>query len=605
MSETSQDHQYQRHLIFMFTSAFIFLIIISRFLYVQILGGEAHSLQSESNRTREVEVVPSRGRIYDRNGKLLVDNIPAYSVFVIPYELKNDELLLSIIRELFPHEEVNIKTKLQNASTRYQPVKILTVDHSKLTYFVENRSDLPGVISQDEPQRYYPSGIRAPHFLGYIKEINKEEIRGLEGDYYNSGDVIGKMGLEKQYEHLLRGQKGFKYLEVDVLGREVREIQTPNTVEPVPGNNLILTLDRDLQYKSEELLGDSLGAIIALNPFNGEIYAAVSKPDYEPFFMSSHFTQEEYNILLNDLGSPLYNRVTQSMYPPGSTYKLVGAIAALNDNIISPEQTFVCNGSFRIGRKVHYCWRKGSHGKLNLFQAIEQSCNVYFYNVSQKLTLAQWAHYGKLLQFGENTGLDFPEENPGILPVKEYMDEKYKDVGWIEKGQMINLIIGQGDLLVTPLQMVKFTAAIATKGKMIQPHFLKMSVNSETDSTLFVLSDKTSYMDTIRDEVWEVIRQGMHGVVNGEKGTARTVRQRNVLVAGKTGTAQNIHGQDHAWFIGYAPEVDPVIALAVFVENGGGGGRIAAPIAREIFKEFFRLQNLQQESLLSSKMNGR
>ncbi len=602
MQESSSDQKNKRRFIFIAITFFLFIVVYFRFFFIQILGSEEHSLQSESNRTREVQIFPNRGRIYDRNHVLLVDNVPAYSVFVIPYELKDENYLFNLIDAYFPEEKNNIIQRLETAPTRYQPVKILTVDYEGLVYFEENRLDLPGVIFQNEPQRFYPSGIRASHFLGFIKEISEDEIKGLSSDYYNPGDVIGKTGLEKYYENILRGKKGYTYLEVDVIGREVGEIQTPNTVKTVSGNNLILTLDRDLQIKAEELLGDSFGAIVALNPQNGEIYAAVSKPDYEPFFMSSRFTQEKYNLLLNDPGSPLYNRVTQSRYPPGSTYKIIGAISALNENDTTPEQTFVCNGRFRIGRKTHYCWRKEGHSKLDIVQAIEQSCNVYFYNLSQKLTLEQWSDYGRKFGFGATTGLDFPEENPGILPIKTYMDEKYKEVGWNEKGQMVNLIIGQGDLLTTPLQMARFTASIATKGNLVQPHFLKMAEDSKSDSVVYTPTLTVKYVEGIREDVWDTVRQGMYNVVNGSRGTARTVQNRNIAIAGKTGTAENIHGQDHAWFIGYAPEENPIIALTVFVENGGNGGRIAAPIAREIFKEFFRLSEFKNNVILSSKL---
>ena len=239
---------------------------------------------------------------------------------------------------------------------------------------------------------------------------------------------------------------------------------------------------------------------------------------------------------------------------------------------------------------------------LDLIGAIEQSCNVYFYNVSQMLGIDTWSRYGKLFKFGELTGLDFPEEKPGLLPTKEYMDQKYKDEGWIEKGQMANLIIGQGDLLATPLQMARFAAVLGTRGKFIQPHFLKEVVNSRTDSTIFIPGIKQTRITTIKDEVWEAVRRGMHNVVNGEHGTARSVQHPEIIIAGKTGTSENPHGLDHAWFIGYAPEENPTIALVVFVENGGGGARIAAPIAREIFREYFRLQKIQSNVLLSEEI---
>ncbi|MCH8285411.1 penicillin-binding protein 2 [candidate division KSB1 bacterium] len=603
MNEETPDQLSQRSQSFTLATAFIFLVILSRFFYIQILGSEEHYLRSEANRTRPVEEIPTRGLIFDRNNVLLVDNVPAYSIYVFPYELKDIDYLYELIGQKFHEDLENVKEKIKNAKTRYQPVKILSgLSHSDIVFFVENKLNLPGVMTQVEPKRYYPSGIKAPHFLGYIKEIDEDEIERSVNNFYKSGDLVGKQGLEKYYEEYLRGEKGYKFLEVDAFGREVGEIITANTKQAQSGKNLVLTLDRDLQKLSEDLLGDSLGAVIVINPQNGEIYVAVSKPDYEPDFMSSRFTQEEYNLLLLDPAAPFYNRVSQSVFPPGSTYKLIGAITALNENILEADQKFTCTGSWRLGNKTHYCWRRAGHGTLTIAQAIEQSCNIYFYNLSQKLTFDIFASYGEKFLFGTSPGLDIPgeQQNPGILPTSEYMDNKYKN-DWNEKGMMAIQIIGQGDLLVTPLQMARFAGAIGTRGKMVTPRFLREVVDSKTNEVLFRSQENVVQIEGIKDEVWDLVREGMRNVVNGERGTARTVRHKEVVIAGKTGTSEN-NGQDHAWFIGYAPEENPTIALAVFVENGGGGGRVAAPIAREIFKEYFRLQKTRKNTLLSSKI---
>jgi len=287
-------------------------------------------------------------------------------------------------------------------------------------------------------------------------------------------------------------------------------------------------------------------------------------------------------------------------FPPGSTYKIIGALTALNENILEAGQKFTCTGSWRIGNKTHYCWRRGGHGTLTMAQAIEQSCNVYFYNLSQKLTFDQFAIYGAKFLFGTPPGLDIPgeQQNPGVLPTRDYMNKKYID-GWSDKGMMAIHIIGQGDLTVTPLQMARFAGAIGTRGKLVKPRFLKEVLDSKTNEVFFQSPDSVIQIQGIAEEVWDLVREGMRNVVNGDKGTARTVRHNEVIIAGKTGTSEN-SGQDHAWFIGYAPEENPTIALAVFVENGGGGGRIAAPIAREIFKEYFRLQKSRKNTLLSS-----
>jgi len=567
-----------------------FIILLYRFFSVQIIGQELYFLRSEENRIRPVTVYPIRGLMYDRNGKLIVDNIPAYSISVIPYEVKANKEFNSFISTHFPEESTSIEKKIKQARTQYQVTKIMQVDYDKLTIFEENLADLPGVMTQIEPQRSYPSGVRMSHFLGYIKEIAEAEIQSMGNDYYHAGDIIGKKGIERQYEHILRGQKGNKYLEVNALGQVEREIITENTTPAKPGNSLILTIDLELQQLAEELLIGHNGAIIALNPQNGEIYIATSKPDYDPSLMSGRMTNEEANSIYNDVNHPLFNRATQSVFPPGSTFKLIGVIAALNDSILTPSKEYTCTGSHRVGRMPKYCWNRGGHGTLNMIEAIEQSCNVYFYNLSRELDIDRWSYYASIFGFGNKSGIDIPEENSGVLPDSKLMDEKEGVGKWHPIGTIVNLIIGQGELLTTPLQMARFAAAIGTRGKLVQPHFLKYVIDSYSDSVVYVPDYEVTQIEEIRDDVWDVVREGMRLVINGERGTARSVRMKDVVVSGKTGTAQNPHGEDHAWFIAYADSENPTIAIAVFVENGGGGSRTAAPIASKILRKYFELQ---------------
>ncbi|MFC1556988.1 penicillin-binding transpeptidase domain-containing protein, partial [candidate division KSB1 bacterium] len=366
---------------------------------------------------------------------------------------------------------------------------------------------------------------------------------------------------------------------------------------PINGNNLVLTLDNELQSLAEELLAGYNGAIIALNPQNGELYATVSKPDYDPILMSGRITPEQMDVWNNDPSKPLYNRATQGTYPPGSTFKLIGAITALNEGILSPDKTYTCTGSHRVGREVKLCWNRGGHGTLNMIEAIEQSCNVYFYNLSRELEIDTWAKYAGYFEFGSRTGLDFPEnqENEGVLPTTDFMKSKFKPNEWTELGTIVNLIIGQGELLTNPLQVCRFAAALCTKGRMIQPHFLKYIVDSYTDSVLYRPEYPYTQIEEINEEVWDIIREGMYRVINGEHGTARSVgwTVRDAVVGGKTGTSENPHGDDHAWFIGFAPFENPSIAITVIVENGGGGSRVAAPIASQVINKYFELQKNQ------------
>ncbi|MFC1477672.1 penicillin-binding protein 2 [candidate division KSB1 bacterium] len=574
----------------------VFFSILFRFFFVQILNREEYYVQAEENRIRPVVVSPIRGLILDRQKRLIVDSVPAYSISVIPYEIIESGYFYDFVEVNFSQDLPLIKRRLDSAPTPYQAVKIKQVDYNELTIFEENLADLPGVMPTIEPQRSYPSGVRISHFLGYIKEINEEEIQSSQDKYYRRGDILGKKGLEKQYEEKLRGEKGSSFYEVDVNGQVVREIVTEDTKPPVHGMNLVLTLDLDLQRLAEDLMTEHKGAVVALNPQNGEIYTAVSRPDYDPMILSGFTSQAEYDSLLLNPMTPLFNRASQSAQPPGSTFKLIGAITALNDDIAPVEREYSCGGYLSVGRQPKYCWKLEGHGTLNMIEAIEQSCNVYFYNLSKesRFTIDRWSYYASLFGFGQKTGLDIPEDYPGILPTKEVMDEKVGEGAWQMWGTMVNLVIGQGELLTTPVQMARFAAAIGTRGKLVEPHFLNYVVEAYTDSVIEIPEYNTEYITEIRDDVWDVIREGMRRVVNGDNGTAKSVRMPDVVVAGKTGTAQN-PGDDHAWFIGYAPEENPTIAIVVFIENGGGGGRVAAPVAGSIFREYFRLKRENED----------
>ncbi|MFC1564077.1 penicillin-binding protein 2 [candidate division KSB1 bacterium] len=593
----------QRKKVYVLLMSLVFIVLFYRFFSIQIIGSEEYAIKSDMNRIRERILTPIRGQIYDRNNILLVDNVPAYSISVIPYELKNKEILYSFIGDHFPEELENVKQKLSDA-TEYRPVKILRVDLNGLALFEENKLEMPGIFSQIEPQRDYPSGISASHFFGYIKEIDEDEIGILGKDYYRSGDIIGKDGLEKQYENYLRGEKGLMYLEVDALGQEMGEIITNNSTNSVPGKNLILTFDRDLQATAEQALEGKRGAIIALDPNTGEILTAVSKPDYEPFFMNKRLTPEEWNAMLQDTTDPLANRATQGFFPPGSTFKLVAAIAALNDSIITPDKRYYCPGYTTIGTRVARCHRASGHGNLNLIEAIEQSCNVYFYNLAKNdIDIDVWSKYAKMFKFGEKTGLDTPEEKSGVLPDRAFLDEHFGKGQWT-KGYEVNQVIGQGDVITTPLQMARFVGIIATKGKIVTPHFLKSVHDVQTDSMIYEYNIETEQIEIIREDVWNTVRQGMYDVVHGDGGTAKRVRAVGVPVGGKTGTAQTgteqIKREDHAWFIAFAPFDDPEIAICVFVENGGGGSANAAPVATAVLKKYFDLKKERQKVILSA-----
>ncbi|MFQ6114309.1 MAG: penicillin-binding protein 2, partial [bacterium] len=555
----------------------VFAILIGRFAQLQLYSWDKYFRTSERNRIREVVIQPSRGLIYDRNGEILVDNRPGYSVSVVPYELLNADSSIVLLSSIIRQKPSQIRNKIKKKQVGlFYPVKLKRqVGFKVLSALEEHRLELPGVLYGVESKRFYPAGVRAPHLFGYLGEVTSKELSARNDEDYRAGDLIGKNGIELQYEHYLRGEPGVQYIEVDVLGREVRDLPELSPKFPVPGKNLYLTLDAEIQRYLEKVMEDKKGAAVVLDPRNGEVLAIVSEPDYDPEIFSSPLAPAIWNQLVNHENKPLYNRACQSLYPPGSTFKLVLAAAGLETGIIDPERKVLCKGSYRLGRRSFDCWKKEGHGQVNLMQAIEQSCNVYFYTMSLEVGLDNWSKFAKLFQFGKPTRLDLPNESSGLVPTKEYFNERYRKQGWT-RGMILNLAVGQGDLLVTPLQMAYFTMILANEGFAFKPHLLKKIEDPTSRQTVPIEVDSLKVRG-VGPETFKKIKLGMSLVVNGPHGTGRAAWIPQMTVCGKTGTAQNPHGEDHAWFIGFAPMENPVVALCILVENGGSGGAVAAP----------------------------
>ncbi|MFQ5822456.1 MAG: penicillin-binding protein 2 [bacterium] len=583
MSEDLQN----KKLFYTIITLVLFAILLGRFTQLQIYNWDKYFSRSERNRIREVVIEPSRGLILDRHGEILVDNRPAYSVFVVPYEFLRADSSISLLSSIIKQKPSQIKHKIKKEQVGlFNSVKLKRhIGFQVLSAIEEYRLDLPGVLYGIESTRFYPAGIRAPHLFGYLGEITSRELLERKDEKYNLGDLIGKNGIELQYENYLRGESGVQYIEVDVFGREVRDLPELTGKSPVPGKNLYLTIDADIQRYLERVMKDKKGAAVILDPRNGEVLAMVSKPDYNPEIFSTPLTPEIWKQLVNHEDRPLYNRACQSLYPPGSTFKLILAAAGLEQGIIDPERKVFCAGTYRLGRRNFDCWKKGGHGEVNLLQALEQSCNVYFYTMSLEVGLENWSKFAKLFQFGKLTHLDLPNESAGLVPNKEYFDRKYGERGWTT-GMLLNLAVGQGDLLVTPLQMAYLAMILANEGLAFKPHLVK---KIETlSSGKFILTELDSLrVRGVSSDSFKKIKQGMYLVVNGSHGTAKAARLPEIKVCGKTGTAQNPHGEAHAWFIGFAPMENPVVAFCIFVENGGSGGAVAAPIARGVLSIIF------------------
>lgn len=584
MNEVNRQELKQRKLIYSISLIFFFLFLFYGFFKIQIQNPEKYVQISMENSVRQLVLYPSRGTIHDSYGRILVDNRPSFLLSIIPREFPKSKI--HEIAEIIGEDNDYIIKKLHGRNS-FRPVIIKRdIDYKTLAMLEERKLDFPGVIIEPESKRYYPENVFSPHIFGYVGEVTKSEA--LQHSSIEPGDLVGKSGLEYFYDINLRGVKGLHFVGVDAEGRELGIVSEDRNIIPSPGMDLTLTLDYELQQFAESLMVDKRGSIVALDTRNGGLLTFVSKPDFDPRLLSGKISPEIWASLLNDPAQPLFSRIIQGAYPPGSTYKIVAAIAALEEEIITPKWTAFCPGHFKLGRKTIHCWNEKGHGRLDLLGAIKNSCNVYFYQLGLKIGLDIWSKYSKLLYFGDRTGIDLPNENKGLVPTLEYYNQKYGKKGWT-KGILANLAIGQGELLTTPLQMAQLAMIMATSGVLHTPHLLDYMQDKQTGERIY-FPVQTKYTKGVSKKVYDILRIGMRQVVDGGTGWRGGVY--GIDVAGKTGTAQNPHGESHAWFIGFAPFENPVIALSILVENGGGGGAVAAPLANYILEKYFYKQIL-------------
>lgn len=555
---------------------------------MQIVSRESYEEKSANNSIKGIEQTPFRGVFYDRNLKVMVDNLPAYTLRITPADY--DPKLNSLIDKILGVQpgyvaSILLKNKIYS---RYIPIRIKRgIDFNVVSWLEENSEHLPGVDYIVEMQRGYPLGIKGSHAFGYTKEISPDQLE-REKDYYKPGDYVGHNGIEKQYEKELRGIKGYNYVLVNSKRKEIgRYKEGTQDVNSTKGKDLVLSFDADVQKAGEEALKGMRGAIVAIEPKTGEVLALVSAPDYDleqfSYVTSREFLQELYN----DPDKPSFNRATMSVKPPGSTFKILAAIAALDMGLITPSTTYYCGGGFTFGRffKCH-----GSHGSINVVHAIEKSCNTFFYNLIYKIGLDKWKEYAVKFGFSKKTGIDIGEEVAGLIPDENYYKKIYGE-NW-PRSIMASLGIGQGEVSVTPLQLAQYVALIANDGTTFQPHVVKGYLD---DRTKQIIPFKFPEVKTgIRKEVFDIVKEGMFLVVNGA-GTATHIKMQDIHIAGKTGTAQNPHGKDHAFFICYAPAEDPKIAIAVVVENVGFGATYAAPIAKKLIEAYLKKDTLKDQ----------
>lgn len=560
----------------------IIAVLFLRLYQLQMLYNIELGRKSTENTLRAIVREPIRGYMFDRHGALLVDVGPSYSVTITPAEFREPGLtLLSRILGMDPraiHERID----KGRAYSRFSPTRIRRdIDFKTLSALEEHLYLLPGVDYQIDSKRYYPTSANAPHLLGYCKEISDAQLARL-GDYYKLGDLIGSAGLEASYETMLRGQKGYEFLAVDAKGRVIGSFENgQNDISPREGFDLVLSLDAGLQAFAESLMTNYLGAAVAIDPSNGGILSLVSKPDFDPSVFSGVTPVEEWVKLTTDTLKPLFNRATMTRYPPGSTFKMVLAAAALEEGIIDERYHITCPGAYRFGNRIFR--DLGVHGSVNVVEALQKSCNVFFYQLIHKVGLETWAAYARKFGFGQSTGVDIGEETQGLVPSTEYYDRVYGKGRWTQ-GYLVSLAVGQGELGVSPLQMAAYAAALANGGILHQPHAVE-AIRNKLTNRIEQFQQRSKELK-LSEKTMRLIREGMRRVVNEERGTGRAAAIPGIIAAGKTGTAENPHGEDHAWFVGFAPFDEPVIAVAVMLENAGGGGAHAAPIAGLIMERY-------------------
>ncbi|NGZ95244.1 MAG: penicillin-binding protein 2 [Nitrospira sp. WS110] len=565
-----------------------------RLWHLQILEGPYYRDLSENNRTRQVLLEPARGLIYDRNGILLANNVSSFSVYVTLEDVQDREVLIQQLSELLGLDPALVRKKLAIKGSKLLPRKIKDRMTLRDATLVESRRlDMPGVMIQVESQRNYPGGLIASHLLGYVGEISADQLEKPEFDDLHQGSIVGQYGIEKSYDRHMRGTAGQKNVEVDALGHEKKS----SVVEkPQAGNDLYLTIDARLQKLAEDLLGEEQGAIVALDPNNGDILAMASRPAFDPNVLSRELTAKQWVEIVQDEGRPLNNRASQGQYPPGSTFKIPMAVAALETKTMSPSSTVHCTGGYQFGRRLYRDWKAGGHGYVDLHEALVHSCDVYFYSIGQRMGIDVMAEFGKVFGLGRPTGVELPSERSGIMPTPAWK-QKVKRESWLP-GETISAAIGQGFVTVTPLQMVSMMATVANDGVNYRPRLVRAVMDRSTGNLQELPAVPRGKVNA-KPETFRIIKSALADVVT--KGTATRAKSSIVTIGGKTGTAQVAalrtgpeesipkKFRDHAWFVAFAPVESPKIAVAVLAEHMGHGGAAAAPLAKEVIEAYMNL----------------
>jgi penicillin-binding protein 2 len=587
------------------------LILVSRLWFLQILRGADYDLLSENNRVRGQTIVAPRGNVLDRNGEVLLSNRPYFNVTWMREDAANPEEVLKKTAGILNVDINELLDRVREGADypRYIPIRLKEdIDWKRLVYIENHQYDLPGIRIEVLPSRDYINKNLASHLLGYLGSINKQELIDLYDKNYRADDQIGRTGLEKLYEDQLRGEKGHRYVEIDAQGFEQQEL---NVQEPLPGNDIQLTLDIGLQKTAEQALVGTAGAVVVLNVKDGQVLALASSPPLELEEFIGGISSKAWKAMQENPFKPFTNKAIQGQYPPGSTYKIITALAGLSEKVIDSDTISYCNGSIKLHGRRYNCWKRGGHGAVNLKKALAESCDVYFYQVGLKLGVDKLARYAQSMGLGAATGIELEHEKSGLVPTAEWKKQWRKEI-W-QEGETLSTAIGQGFNLATPLQICQATAAVSNGGTLYRPQLIKEIRGPEGE-----IIEEFKPVEVGRalgsKETYRLIKEGMIAAVKDKHGTAGVMKMEGVTVAGKTGTAQVVKlaqyrhlaeesipykYRDHAWITGFAPAEDPEIAVTVLIEHGLHGASGAGPVAKKVLEAYFKTEQTAEKKDVS------
>lgn len=585
----------ERLTVFSYAVVALLCLLLLGFWKLQVLDSGYYGQLAERNRIRSIPVIAPRGRMLDRQGRVLVDNYPSFSVLLLREDLPLLEQHLPEIAEglEMPVEELQQQIETSRGLPRFNPIVVKPeASPADIAFIESHRADLPLLELLMVHRRRYPSGGLMAHAIGYVGEVNEKQIEASNGRL-RSGDIAGKFGLERTYNDTLIGVDGMRRVIVNSLGKEVGRLEQKETV---PGKPIHLTIDYDLQVVAENSLGPQQGAVVALDPRTGEVLAMSSHPAFDPKDFAVRISKEEWQQLNEDPARPLLNRAIQAQLAPGSTFKVVMATAMLESKAVPEDFSVVCNGAEDFYGRQFKChiFGKGSHGRVDLHDALVKSCDIFFYNLGKRLGIDRISYYASQLGLGKRTGIDLPGEQEGLVPSEEWKERVFKQKWY--PGETISVAIGQGAITATPLQLAHTVAGIAMGGVFHRPHMLLDA--KDTNEPRFPISEATT----------EKVSQGLFGVVNEAGGTAHLVHLEGIEFCGKTGSSQLISNEgkaraghvsgkqlvDNAWFVGFAPRRNPEIVVAVLVEHGVHGATAAAPVARDIIKAYYEKKSREE-----------